>query len=72
MDRDIALQITQKITAINTALQALVTNTTPAVSASLSMSRSENNDEPVEPEPVEPESVEPESVDPEPVTRKKK
>lgn len=29
MDRDIALQITQKITAINTALQTLVTNTAP-------------------------------------------
>lgn len=29
MDRDIALQITEKITAINTALQSLVTNTTP-------------------------------------------
>ena len=30
MDRDIALQITQKITAINTALQTLVTNTSPS------------------------------------------
>ena len=29
MDRDIALQITEKITTINTALQSLVTNTTP-------------------------------------------
>lgn len=29
MDRDIALQITQKITAINTALQTLATNTAP-------------------------------------------
>ena len=29
MDRDIALQITQKLTAINTALQGIVTGTTP-------------------------------------------
>lgn len=54
MDRDIALQITQKITAINTALQTLVTNTAPTTDApaSLSMGRMESNDEP---EPVEPE-----------------
>ena len=30
MDRDVALQIVTKITAINTALQSIVTGTTPA------------------------------------------
>lgn len=63
MDRDIALQIVQKITNINTALQGIVTGTTP-----VSDNRSLENA--VKSEPVEPESVEPEPVEPE--TRNKK
>ena len=57
MDRDISLQINQKITNINTALQSLVTNTIPTASDNrLSENRSIEESIPVESEPVEPET----------------
>lgn len=45
MDRDAALQLLTNLTAVNTAVTALATNTTPATPAALSMSRMESNDE---------------------------
>lgn len=63
MDRDIALQITQKITEINTALQTLVTNTAPTASnrgvdetRSIEESETGPDIEPIKTEPVEPEN----------------
>ena len=61
MDRDIALQITQKITAINTALQGIVTGTTPAA-----------DNRSVSPDPEENQRSAPEEEEPEPVTKEKK
>ena len=52
MDRDVALQLSTKLTAVKTALQTLVISSTPSTPATLSMSRMENIEEP---EPVEPE-----------------
>lgn len=64
MDRDIALQIVTKLGNLNTALQALATNTTPVTpSASLTMSRFESVADPEE---------EPEAPAEEPDTRTKK
>lgn len=45
MDRDVALQLLTNLTAVNTAVTTLASNTTPATPASLSMSRMETNDE---------------------------
>ena len=74
MDRDIALQITQKITAINTALQTLVTNTAPtADSRSISPDPAEQQrSAPEEPEEPEVREEEPEAPAEEPKTRTKK
>ena len=70
MDRDIALQITQKITAINTALQGIVTGTTPAAdNRSVSPDPEENQRSAPTADPEEPEASEEE---PEPVTKDKK
>lgn len=40
MDRDIALQLSTKLTAVKTALQTLVTSSTPASSRSVQNNRS--------------------------------
>ena len=69
MDRDVALQITEKITAINTALQRIVTGTTPTAD-----NRSVSPD-PVENQrsvPAENPEEEPEAPAEEPDTRTKK
>lgn len=53
MDRDIALQIVEKITNINTSLQSIVTGTTPAAdnrSASLAADQQRSIPDPEEPE----------------------
>ena len=71
MDRDIALQITQKITAINTALQTLVTNTTPTASDNRSVSQAPAEDQRSAPE-ADPEEPEAPEEEPEPVTKEKK
>ena len=40
MDRDVALQLSTKLTAVKTALQTLVTSSTPATSRSAPAERS--------------------------------
>lgn len=52
MDRDIALQLSTKLTAVKTALQTLVTSSTPASSRSLQDNRSVPDPE-EEPEEIE-------------------
>ena len=70
MDRDIALQIVTKLGNLNTALQALSTNTTPVTpSASLTMSRLGSAVDPEE--ELEAPAEEPEAPE-EPETRTKK
>lgn len=46
MDRDIALQLSTKLTAVKTALQTLVTSSTPASSRSVQNTRSVPDPEP--------------------------
>ena len=62
MDRDIAWRMVQKITAINTALQGIVTGTTPTA----------NNRGVAENRSIEEPETEPETEPVEPETRKKK
>ena len=56
MDRDIALQLSTKLTAVKTALQTLVTSSTPASSRSVQNNRSVPNPEEQE-NPEEPEAI---------------
>ena len=64
MDRDVALQLRNSLTAVNTAVATLVTNTAPEnPAASLNMSRLGSPADPEEPEAIPEE---------EPVTRNKK
>ena len=69
MDRDVALQLLTSLTAVNTAVATLVTNTAPEnPAASLNMSRLGSTVDPEE-EPEEEQEAVPEE---EPVTRNKK
>ena len=52
MDRDVALQLSTKLTAVKTALQTLVTSSTPASSRSVQNNRSVPDPE-EEPEEIE-------------------
>ena len=51
MDRDVALQLSTKLTAVKTALQTLVTSSTPASSRSVQNNRFLDPEE--EPEEIE-------------------
>ena len=64
MDRDIALQITQKITDINTALQTLVTNTAPTADSRSVPAEAQRS-------VPDPEEIQEQDPEPDPETKKK-